>query len=210
MPKPSPKHRRSPHRNSSTPQSVQQLRIIGGQWRGRKLSFPAVDGLRPTGDRVRETLFNWLQPIVQNARCLDMYAGSGALGLEALSRGAEHVQFIELERQAARQLEKHLDLLRAQPLASVHNGKALDWLTRPHTNAAPFDLVFLDPPFQEELWSNSIAALESGHWLAENAYIYIETPAQYALSVPAHWTLHREKRTGNVRFALYSLTTHGA
>ncbi len=203
MPKSHPKHRQSAHQRTKAPQSIQQLRIIGGQWRGRKLSFPAVEGLRPTGDRVRETLFNWLQPIVPGAHCLDMYAGSGALGLEALSRGAKHVQFVELERRAAQQLESHLDLLQARPLANVYNGKSVEWLTQQQTPAVPFDLVFMDPPFQEDLWSSSIAALDAGYWLADGAFVYIETPVQHLLAVPPHWELHREKRSGNVRFALY-------
>lgn len=205
MTKPRRQKPRSPavQTKPSQAKSTQQLRIIGGKWRGRKLSFPAVDGLRPTGDRVRETLFNWLQPVVPGARCLDMYAGSGALGLEALSRGAASVQFIDLDRHAAQHVQAHLQLLDANTKGAVIAGDAIQWLGQTEPGARVFDLVFLDPPFQRDLWQASIAALENSRCLAPEAYIYIEAPVQQILPIPAHWHLHREKQTGNVRFALY-------
>ncbi len=187
-----------------------QLRIIGGAWRGRKLSFPAVDGLRPTGDRVRETLFNWLAPEIQGARCLDVFAGSGALGVEALSRGAGAVVMLERDAKAAAQLRINLSLLNAEHGKVIH-GDALKFLQEGnslhHNFAEPYHIVFIDPPFQLQLWQQVIDALETGNWLADNATIYIESgrePAyQTPYQIPANWQLHREKHAGNVSYRLY-------
>lgn len=182
------------------------IRIIAGQWRGRKLEVLDVDGLRPTTDRVRETLFNWLMHDVQDARCLDLFAGSGVLGLESLSRGARFVQFVEINRAAAQRLTESLRTLRAQPSsADVRNVDAKQFLARPPTE--PFDLVFLDPPFAQELLPEVIEPLSRPGWLSENALIYLEQPSiQSALTVPAQWNLHREGRAGQSRYSLYSLS----
>ncbi|MFJ5408962.1 16S rRNA (guanine(966)-N(2))-methyltransferase [Pectobacterium punjabense] len=177
-----------------------QIRIIGGQWRGRKLPVPDSPGLRPTTDRVRETLFNWLAPVIQQARCLDCFAGSGALGLEALSRYAAHATLLEMERAVAQQLTQNLALLRAEN-AEVVNTDALNWLAQPGT---PFDVVFLDPPFRKELMNNTLALLEQQGWLAPDAWIYVETEAENAqLAIPENWQLHREKIAGQVAYRLY-------
>ncbi|MDG0807021.1 16S rRNA (guanine(966)-N(2))-methyltransferase [Pectobacterium brasiliense] len=177
-----------------------QIRIIGGQWRGRKLPVPDSPGLRPTTDRVRETLFNWLAPVIQQARCLDCFAGSGALGLEALSRYAAHATLLEMERAVAQQLTQNLALLRAEH-AEVVNTDSLSWLAKPGT---PFDVVFLDPPFRKELLNNTLALLEQQGWLAPDAWIYVETEAENAqLTIPENWQLHREKIAGQVAYRLY-------
>ncbi|MBN3053158.1 16S rRNA (guanine(966)-N(2))-methyltransferase [Pectobacterium brasiliense] len=177
-----------------------QIRIIGGQWRGRKLPVPDSPGLRPTTDRVRETLFNWLAPVIQQARCLDCFAGSGALGLEALSRYAAHATLLEMERAVAQQLTQNLALLRAEN-AEVINTDALSWLAKLGT---PFDVVFLDPPFRKELLNNTLALLEQQGWLAPDAWIYVETEAENAqLTIPENWQLHREKIAGQVAYRLY-------
>lgn len=177
-----------------------QIRIIGGQWRGRKLPVPDSPGLRPTTDRVRETLFNWLAPVIQQARCLDCFAGSGALGLEALSRYAAHTTLLEMERAVAQQLTQNLALLRAEN-AEVVNTDALSWLAKSGT---PFDVVFLDPPFRKELLNNTLALLEQQGWLAPDAWIYVETEAENAqLAIPENWQLHREKIAGQVAYRLY-------
>ncbi|MBA0177458.1 16S rRNA (guanine(966)-N(2))-methyltransferase [Pectobacterium carotovorum] len=177
-----------------------QIRIIGGQWRGRKLPVPNSPGLRPTTDRVRETLFNWLAPVIQQARCLDCFAGSGALGLEALSRYAAHATLLEMERAVAQQLTQNLALLRAEN-AEVVKTDALSWLAKPGT---PFDVVFLDPPFRKELLNNTLALLEQQGWLAPDAWIYVETEAENAqLTIPENWQLHREKIAGQVAYRLY-------
>lgn len=189
------------NRQASNVNTGGQLRIIGGQWRGRKLSFPAPEGLRPTGDRIRETLFNWLQLDVTNARCLDMFAGSGALGLEALSRGATRCILVELNKQAAQQLAHNVTLLQACN-AEVINANCLHWLTQ---TTQVFDLVFLDPPFALNLWQTAIKGLIDANCLSPNAVVYIEGPRDLQLDIPANWTLHREKKSGEVSYRLYRL-----
>ena len=175
-----------------------QLRVIGGQWRGRRLTFPDLPGLRPTPDRVRETLFNWLAPILPGARCLDLFAGSGALGIEALSRGAAEVVFVERHPLAARTLRDHLDRLHAQN-ARVEQADALAWLRQQGT---PFEIALLDPPFGQGLLESSCAALEAGGWLATSAWIYLEAEAEAEIALPACWTPYREKTAGAVTYRL--------
>lgn len=183
-----------------TPQAAAgQIRIIGGQWRGRKLPVPNSPGLRPTTDRVRETLFNWLAPVIQGARCLDCFAGSGALGLEALSRYAGSATLLEFERPVAQQLEKNLALLQGK--GTVVNTNTLNWLAG---NGQPFDVVFLDPPFRKGLLAETVTLLEQQGWLADEAWIYVEAEAESAATdVPANWQLHREKVAGQVAYRLY-------
>jgi len=177
-----------------------QIRIIGGQWRGRKLPVPDSAGLRPTTDRVRETLFNWLAPVLQQARCLDCFAGSGALGLEALSRFAGSVTLLELERPVAQQLEKNLHTLRASD-AQVINVNTLSWLA---ASGEPYDVVFVDPPFRKGLLEQTLQLLEQNGWLADEAMIYVESEVEHgAPPVPASWALHREKIAGQVAYRLY-------
>jgi 16S rRNA (guanine966-N2)-methyltransferase len=175
------------------------LRIIGGSWRGRRLRFPASADIRPTPDRVRETLFNWLGHRVSGARCLDLFAGSGALGLEALSRGAAYVQFVERDATAARQLGSLLGEWGAQN-ALVRRADALRFL---EGRAQPFDLVFLDPPFNTNLSGKSAAALDRGGWLAPRALIYVECAARAGLPpLPAGWALLKTKQAGEVGYHL--------
>lgn len=184
-----------------TLKSSNQLRIIGGLWRGRKLSFPDVDGLRPTGDRIRETLFNWLAPDIQGAHCLDLFAGSGALGLEALSRGAQSSLLLEKHAAAAQQLKNNLQLLQADN-GRIEQVDSLQWLKQqqsPHR----FDIVFIDPPFALDLWEPIAAALETHTWLSDEAVIYLEAPRDAHLQLPANWRLHRDKQAGQVSFRLY-------
>ena len=186
---------------NNKPKGSNQLRIIGGLWRGRKLSFPDVDGLRPTGDRLRETLFNWLAPEIQGAHCLDVFAGSGALGLEALSRGAQTSLLLEKHAAAAQQLRANLQLLQAGN-GRVEQVDSLQWLSQqspPHA----FNIVFIDPPFAHDLWDKVAAALEDGNWLADDAVIYLEAPRDAPLQLPAHWQLHRDKQAGQVSYRLY-------
>lgn len=187
--------RKTPHSSSAG-----QIRIIGGQWRGRKLPVPNSEGLRPTTDRVRETLFNWLAPVIQGARCLDCFAGSGALGLEALSRYAESATLLEYQRPVAQQLEKNLALLNGN--GSVINTNALTWL---EGKGSPFDVVFLDPPFRQGLLTETMTLLEQQGWLADEAWIYVEAEAESAATeVPVTWKLHREKVAGQVAYRLYT------
>lgn len=175
------------------------LRVIGGQWRSRRLEFPDLPGLRPTPDRVRETLFNWLAPVLPGAYCLDLFAGSGALGIEALSRGAAEVVFVERHALAVRTLRDNLEQLHAQN-ARIDQAEALTWLRSPGT---PFDIVLLDPPFGEGLLEPTCTRLEQGGWLAATAWIYLEAEAdQPPPSLPPHWSFHREKVAGVVAYRL--------
>ncbi|MEW5561727.1 16S rRNA (guanine(966)-N(2))-methyltransferase [Enterobacter asburiae] len=183
-----------------------QIRIIGGQWRGRKLPVPDSPGLRPTTDRVRETLFNWLAPHMVDARCLDCFAGSGALGLEALSRYAGSATLLEMERHVAQQLQKNLATLNARN-AQVVNTNSLTFLAQAGT---PHDVVFIDPPFRKGLLEETLALLENNGWLADDALIYVESEVENGLPpVPAHWDLHREKVAGQVAYRLYHREAQG-
>lgn len=183
-----------------------QIRIIGGQWRGRKLPVPDSPGLRPTTDRVRETLFNWLAPQMVDARCLDCFAGSGALAIEALSRYAGSATLLEMERNVAQQLQKNLATLKAGN-ATVINANTLVYLATPGT---AHDIVFIDPPFRKGLLAETLHLLETNDWLAREALIYIESEVENGLPpVPAHWVLHREKVAGQVAYRLYHREVQG-
>ena len=175
-----------------------EFRIIAGAWRRRKLAFPPLPGIRPSPDRVRETLFNWLMDHLTGARCLDLFTGSGALGLEALSRGAAEVVFVDRERAALDAIRAHLTMLKAEGGTPVQ-ADALAWLGSP---AAPFDIVFLDPPFDADLLPRIAALLEQGRWLKPGAFIYMEYPEERPPAAPAGWTPWRESRAGRVGFRL--------
>lgn len=192
---------RSPGKAGAT----SQLRIIGGRWRGRKLVFAPVPGLRPTPDRVRETLFNWLAPFVHGARCVDLFAGSGALGLEALSRGAAFCDFVDSSGGAVRQIEAHLAMLGAQALGQCHAMSALQFLQRAE---AGYDIVFIDPPFASGELAPACAQLAGRRLLNEGALVYTESAAgDGAPLVPPDWHLRREKRAGGVGFRLFVVAT---
>lgn len=175
-----------------------EFRIIAGQWRRRKLHFPPLPGIRPSPDRVRETLFNWLRERIEGAACLDLFAGSGALGLEALSRGAVSVVFVDRERVAVEALREHLNALGAAG-GEVVQADALAWL---EGTVRAFDVVFLDPPFDSELLAQAAERLEQRGWLKHGAVVYLEHPADRAPATPAHWRLLRESRAGRVGFRL--------
>lgn len=180
--------------------SAGSVRIISGLWRGRKLPVHHAEGLRPTSDRVKETLFNWLAQDIAQAKCLDVFAGSGGLGFEAASRQADIVTMLEYNPEAYRQLQSNISSLNATNLTAV-SCDALQHLAKPGT---PYDVVFLDPPFHKGLLAQVITLLESNNWLAENAYIYIETEKALQLEgIPEHWSLHREKTTSQVSYRLF-------
>jgi 16S rRNA (guanine966-N2)-methyltransferase len=176
------------------------LRIIAGEWRGRRIAFADVPGLRPTPDRVRETLFNWLQPYLPGARCLDLFAGSGALGLEALSRGASEAVMVESNRRAAEALAAAAAELGARG-ARVARRDVNEFLRgRPQ---AEYDLVFLDPPYRQGLVGPCAQLLEHGGWLAEGALIYVEAERELdPLPLPSAWTLARSRTAGHVGYHL--------
>ncbi len=192
-----------PTRRTATPAGNRfEVRIIGGEWRGRKLHFPPSTGLRPTPDRVRETLFNWLQFELAGTRCLDLFAGSGALGFEALSRGAGEVVFVERDTVSARAIRDMLARLRCDR-GRVEQADALTWLEHGPSASKPFDVVFLDPPYDAAWLPVLVEKLERGAWLAPGAWIYLEdAAARGEPPLPAGWTLLRSKRAGDVSYHL--------
>ena len=179
---------------------ARQLRIIAGQWRGRRWRFPPGE-IRPTGDRVRETLFNWLQGRISGRRCLDLYAGAGALGLEALSRGASHCVFVDRDRQVIESLRRLLVEWQAPATAAqCLQTEAASFLAG---TVQPFDVVFLDPPFKAGALEASIAQLESRGWLRSGSHIYIEHPRSAQLPpLPASWQPLRSGTAGAVGYDL--------
>jgi 16S rRNA (guanine966-N2)-methyltransferase len=175
------------------------LRIIGGAWRGRRIHFPPVEAIRPTPDRVRETLFNWLQMDVAGSLCLDLYAGSGALGLEALSRGASRVVFVEVDSGAARHLSQTLHDLQCDRGAVV-SADVKRYLAGP---SEPFDIVFVDPPYADHALADICGRIEQGGWLRPGGLVYLEDAAAAGPPVlPPGWTLLRSKRAGAVGYHL--------
>jgi 16S rRNA (guanine966-N2)-methyltransferase len=175
----------------------EEFRIIGGEWRSRKLSFPPLPGIRPSPDRVRETLFNWLRDRIEGARCLDLFAGSGALGLEALSRGAAHVTFLDKERAVTQAIQGHLELLKAEG-GELVQADAFTWLSR---EPKPFELVFLDPPFDADLVPEACARLAQG-WLKPGAWVYVEHAAERVPALPEGWQILKQSHAGRVGFRL--------
>ncbi|MGB0361155.1 MAG: 16S rRNA (guanine(966)-N(2))-methyltransferase RsmD [Endozoicomonas sp.] len=179
-----------------------QLRIIAGQWRSRKVPVADTPGLRPTSDRIRETVFNWLSMITPHAKVLDVFSGTGALSLEALSRGAHAATLLEKNSVAANMLKNNLSLLKASK-AQVIETDSLSWLSC--KAGAPYDLIFLDPPFRMNLLQPACALLEENGYLHENSYIYIEVEKELnPMPVPANWQVEKSKTTGQVTFSLWS------
>jgi 16S rRNA (guanine966-N2)-methyltransferase len=196
-----------------------RLRIVAGNWRSRLLDIADVEGLRPTSERIRETLFNWLAPTISGARCLDLFAGTGALGLEALSRGARSVVFVERSGVAARQLENNIDILTRPNAAEepsgpkrfaaesspanvqIVRGDALAYLQRSTANS--FDIVFLDPPFAADMLEETCRLLADVGCVADGARVYIELDRAAELpTLPEGWTVEKNKTAGNVRYML--------
>ena len=176
-----------------------QLRIIGGDWRGRKLSFPSKSSLRPTTDRVRETLFNWLAPIVNDTQCLDLCAGSGALGVEALSRGAQRCDFVDTDQHAIDAIGQNLRSLGATERATLRTCQADTVLT----GGAQWDFVFVDPPFEAGLGNALLSRLAASQCLSEDGLVYFETRRSSPEPVPEqHYEIYREKTAGDVCFRL--------
>ena len=178
-----------------------QLRIIGGEWRGRKLRFPDAPNLRPTPDRVRETVFNWLAPMIHGARCLDLFAGSGALGLEALSRGAAFTTFVDSHIKVTSALKEHLELLGVNDKAEILQMDGVKFLK---SETKEYDLVFLDPPYHLDFMQKVVPLLENNHWLANNAMLYLEIEKRQSLpELPENWKQLKEKTAGEVNYFLF-------
>ncbi|CAH8229345.1 16S rRNA (guanine(966)-N(2))-methyltransferase RsmD [Vibrio sp. SA48] len=196
--------RRRQQNSSQNKPSTGFVRIISGLWRGRKLPVHDAQGLRPTTDRVKETLFNWLAQEVPGAKCLDLFAGSGGLGFEAASRQAESVTLIELNPTAFKQIQQNIAALNASNVQVV-NSDALTFLQQVGT---PQHIIFIDPPFRQGLLNETVTLLEQNGWLADDAMIYIETEKELPLDgIPNNWRLHREKTAGQVSYRLFERTS---
>ena len=177
-----------------------KVRITSGEWKNRNLEVPDIDGLRPTSERVRETLFNWLMPSIHKSVCLDLFAGSGSLGFEALSRGARHCTFVEKSKLAFRQIKTTRTILNAMN-SEAHNCDAIDFLSSVHNHN--FNLVFLDPPFSDDYLISSIESIHEYQLVSSGGYIYIEFNKNNDLSdLPDNWSVIRKKIYGNVCFIL--------
>lgn len=175
------------------------IRIIGGKWRSRKVSFITKESLRPSPDRVRETVFNWLAPYIVDSVCLDLYAGSGVLGLEALSRGAKSVTAVDQDRENIAEIEANADHLQAQDFTAC-NAECLQWLAQPRFTA---DIVFVDPPYQQNLLGKTFALLDSKGWLKPSSLIYFELDKPLAADLlPATWSIWRQSKAGKVIYFL--------
>lgn len=200
---------RKPVAKNNTNKGIGRLRIIGGEWRSRQLPVVDLPGLRPTTDRARETLFNWLQNDIPGAHCLDLFAGSGALGFEAASRGAASVTMLELQNNAMQVLASNKQLLGADKGDAQNRAgnieliqrDGLSWLA--NYQGKSFDVVFLDPPFDSDYLAKAIQLLDQQACLSENACIYLECANHQALpELPATWALSREKKAGQVSYFL--------
>lgn len=177
-----------------------RLRIVAGKWRSRLLDIADVPGLRPTSERIRETLFNWLSPTIPGARCLDLFAGTGALGLEALSRGASDVVFVEKSPVAAKVLRDNVQVLDAST-ADVRQANALAFLEAPA--GKKFDIVFLDPPFAADMLGDLCRLLDEASVLCSGALVYLEEDrARPETDLPPGWRILKSKTAGNVRYSL--------
>ncbi len=182
---------------------IGQLRIIAGEWRGRLIQFPAETGLRPTHDRIRETLFNWLQTDVVDANCLDLFAGSGALGYEALSRGAKSATFVDPDMTVASALRQTQQILSAEDVA-IKNQAFSE--SMPALSTGPFDLVFLDPPYEHNLIEQSVRWLCNNEMLTEHSLLYVECEKGYDLSVVDKYLENvKLKQTRHIQYGLYAL-----
>ncbi len=193
--------RQAKHKSGKGPTSRPgRLRIVAGKWRSRVLDIADVEGLRPTSERIRETLFNWLTPEIAGKRCLDLFAGTGALGFEALSRGAREAVLVERSRQAADALRRNVALLGADGAQVIH-GDAHQYLDR--AEAGSMDIVFLDPPFADDALSELCRLIDNKNLLADGGVIYLEQDRDQAEpELPGGWTVSRQKTAGNVRYML--------
>ena len=192
----------SRNKKGRRPGSSNRVRIIGGQWGGQRLTFPDAEGLRPTSDRVRETVFNWLQFHLAGRTILDCFAGSGALGFEAASRGAERVVMLERSKRVAAVLEENRDRLGARQVEVICRD-ARDYLA---DSSERYDVVFLDPPFGKGMVEDFARQLEEDELLNSDAMVYIEMESSLDPELPANWEIVRDKQAGDVRYLLLHCT----
>jgi 16S rRNA (guanine966-N2)-methyltransferase len=181
------------------------VRIIAGEWRGRRLPVVDLPGLRPSGDRLRETLFNWLQLFLPGAACADLFAGTGALGLEAASRGAASVVLVERQVRAAAQLQENIDLLKAEQVR-LFRGDALSWLRS--QGSETLDIIFVDPPFEQDAGAKVLDGIHESGCLRPGGLVYLESPANSLTALlPPGWQTWREKTMGDVRMQVFKSAT---
>ncbi|MDG2176702.1 MAG: 16S rRNA (guanine(966)-N(2))-methyltransferase RsmD [Gammaproteobacteria bacterium] len=180
-----------------------QFRIIAGKWRSRKIKFPSnVETLRPTTDRIKETLFNWLQQKIDGAHCLDLFSGSGALALEACSRNAANVLAIDNDSRVTDSISENCQLLDCNNI-DVITANAMQWLDQKKTEQYQFDIVFLDPPFGKNLLADCCALLEAGNFLSPGAIVYLESETPLDdITLPDRWQLFKDKKAGRVYFGV--------
>lgn len=198
------RHKSSRQKRSNQSTAQGELRIIGGRWKRTKLTFPLLEGVRPTPSRVRETLFNWLQQDIANARCLDLFAGSGALGFEAISRGAEHVQFVDSAAEICHTIKANISRLSAEANAEVHQADALIFAQQPQVKSV--DVVFCDPPFNKGLVPQLLEHIADSNLVADDGLVYVETEATLkTLAAPEQWQCVKEKKAGDVIYRLYQI-----
>jgi 16S rRNA (guanine966-N2)-methyltransferase len=197
--RPAGQHKGSRPKSQQTSSAVGRVRIIAGRWRGSQLPVPDLIGLRPSGDRVRETLFNWLQAWIPGAQCVDLFAGSGALGFEAASRGADTVVLIDSQRQAVESLQASRDRLKATEVEVVHDD-ALLWMQR---CCEPFDIIFVDPPFGHDLQQRALDLIQARGLLKSGGLLYLELPIGSTVEVSPDLVLGKEKTIGDVQLCLY-------
>jgi len=183
-----------------------QVRIIGGRLRNSRLTVPALPGLRPTPQRLRQTLFDWLAPVIVGARVLDAFAGTGALGIEALSRGAGSATFFERDPRQAAAIEA--DLARLHQAGEVRCTDTLRALGE--SARGRFDIALIDPPFDAAAWQPAAALLDANGWLADEAWVYVESGEHDAWMPPLHWQVHRQRDAGAVRGTLFRTRRRGA
>jgi len=190
-----------------------KIRIMAGKWKGRNINFPSIDNLRPTGSRVRETLFNWLQGPIINATCLDLFSGSGILSFEALSRGANKVLAVDAAAPVIQQIQTQADILQTKALTSLQEN-AYDLVQRPPAHwqirypnrvSPHYDIIFIDPPFADARLSEICEGLTNNHWLKQNSLIYIEKSKKQRFTAPETWQLLKDKTAGEVSYQLYEL-----
>lgn len=177
-----------------------KFRIIAGKWRGRKIVFPSLPELRPTSDRIRETLFNWLSPYIKDSCCLDLFAGSGALGFEALSRGCAHVTFFDHSKKVIETLQKNAEILNTKNTTFFFEEFPYKINELQH---GYFNIVFLDPPFYQGLIRQAAVWLEKTEILAPETYIYVESEKDLSLMMPNNWEIYREKKTSTIFYRLF-------
>ncbi|QCI17448.1 16S rRNA (guanine(966)-N(2))-methyltransferase RsmD [Buchnera aphidicola (Acyrthosiphon lactucae)] len=178
-----------------------KIYIISGKFKGRKISFNNTENLRPTTNQIRETLFEWLSKYIKNARCLDCFAGSGALGIEAISRYAAFVTLLEIEKKTFFNLQENVKKLNISNLEIIRTN-TLNWLKK---NRKPYDIIFIDPPYHQGLINKTINLLENKKWIKKNSFIYIEHEKKQSLIIPKNWTLYKKKITNKIECYLYIL-----